>query len=254
MLLTLILFNDFRFRLDLINLTRFNKNDSVSSFASQLKDWVVPIFLGRDGHKKRNEEVVEEIPWDVVSASSILKTRSKSLKVRTKIKSDLNFTFQEQCQGIFLEPDRTQSISCDCALHASNVGMVKTLDGIYILRSKCQNRVVKLAWAKRNQEHLSQVTLESWPKPKDCASCKAMLTVYNCTIVESKQCFYFDSHCRSCIALEKKGKKSNKMKTSSWKWRWKVFWNENPTKFPFDYIQPTMILRIFGYIYGYSSC
>ena len=64
--------------------------------------------------KKRNEEVVEEIPWDVVSASSILKTRSKFLKVRTKIKSDLNFTFQEQCQGIFLEPDRTQSISCGC--------------------------------------------------------------------------------------------------------------------------------------------
>ena len=83
--------------------------------------------------KKRNEEVVEEIPWDIVSASSILKTRSKFLKVRTKIKSDLNFTFQEQCQGIFLEPDRTQSRSCGCVLDASNVGMVKTLDGIYSL-------------------------------------------------------------------------------------------------------------------------
>jgi len=157
--------------------------------------------------KKFFLSVVEEIPWEVVSASSILKTRSKFLKVRTKIKSDLNFTFQEQCQGIFLEPDRTQSISCKCVLDTSNIGMVKTLDGIYILRSKCQNCVVKLAWAKRNQERLSQVKSESWPKPKDCASCKAMLTMYNCTIVESKGSFYFDSHCRSCIALEKKKKK-----------------------------------------------
>ena len=60
--------------------------------------------------KREMKKVVEEIPWDVVSASSILKTRSKFLKVRTKIKSDLNFTFPEQCQGIFLKPDRTQSI------------------------------------------------------------------------------------------------------------------------------------------------
>ena len=91
---------------------------------------------------KKFLSVVEEIPWDVVSASSILKTRSKFLKVRTKIKSDLNFTFPEQCQGIFLEPDRTQSISCECVLDASNIGMVKTLAGIYILRSKCQNCIV----------------------------------------------------------------------------------------------------------------
>ena len=34
-----------------------------------------------------------------------------------------------------------------------------------------------------------------------------MLNVYNCTIVESNQNFYFDSHCRSCIALEMKKKK-----------------------------------------------
>ena len=108
---------------------------------------------------KKFLSVVEEIPWEVVSASSILKTRSKFLKVRTKIKSDLNFTFPEQCQGIFLKPDRTQSISCECVLDASNIGMVKTLDGIYILRSKCHPKSSPYQYLMR-QEHIHMISIE----------------------------------------------------------------------------------------------
>ena len=74
--------------------------------------------------KRELKKSLKKYHGNVVSASSILKTRSKFLKVRTKIKSDLNFTFQEPYQGIFLEPDRTQLISCGCVVDASNVGMV----------------------------------------------------------------------------------------------------------------------------------
>ena len=149
---------------------------------------------------------VNEIPWDNVKAQSILKSRSKFTNVRVKLASDANFKVEKKCQGIFLEEAGIQAIKCECILDASNIGVVELSECVYIIRNNCQNCVVKLAWAKKNLERLSDVDLYIWPKPKDCSSCNAQLNFYNSAVILSSRHFYFDSLCRSCTAQDKKRK------------------------------------------------